>query len=329
MSENLIVSSTSDELEAVIAAADATNEMLAAGTPPEIAENLSPETIEAAVENPEARAEDLQRSQQRPPKSKVQKRFDKITAQNYELRETNERLQRRLQEIERSSASASTSEKPRAEDFKTYDEFVDKLSDWKAAQRVPQIQDPPYVPENARPDEYVPRHEVERLANERAEVRARELRDTEQRGQMHQQHLASVEHARQSYPDFDEATAAAANVQIPAALVNVVPQLPNSGQIVYILSKEPALAAELAHLAKIGRSDLAIAKVSMLSAHLETQAANRGQQAVPVRVPVSHAPKPIKPVGSSPTSSTQDLDQADYQTFKRVRQQQEKMRYRR
>lgn len=322
--ENTIVASTTDKLEDVIAAADATAEQLEEGRPPEVAESVSPETLEAAAENPEERQQDLERSQRPQRRSGIQKRIDKLVRRNYELEE-------RLQQIERGARNPEpVGEKPRAEDFRTYDEFNEKLADWKAAQRVPQIQDPPYVPQNAREPEYVPPHEIERQVNERAEVRARELREGEQQQQMLQAHQANIEHARKMYPDFDEVTAATAKVQIPAALVSVVPQLPNSGQVVYILSKEPAFAAELAHLAKIGRSDLAVAKVAMLSAHLEAQAANAGQRSEGhARKLHSQASAPITPVRNSATSSGTDLGEADYQTFKRVRQQQEKNRYRR
>jgi hypothetical protein len=329
--ENLIVSSTSDELAEVVAAADATNEMLAEGRPPEIVENISPETLEAAAENPEARAEDLQRSQQRPPKSKVQKRFDKLTARNYELEERLQRLEAELQgRTGQDEAARPTSERPKAESFATYDEFNEALSDWKAEQKgrahAPQLPEPPHVPEHAKEPEFVPPTERERREAELAETRARESRDADQNMQAH---LARVQEVRAKIPDFDQVVAAARGAQIPRAVADVLPTFHNSGAMVYLIAKNPEFAAELTYLAQ-RNPHLAVARIGQLSATLDAVDAQAAQQrsSAPVRVPVSHAPKPIKPVGSSPTRSSVPLDEADYQTFRAARQAQEKNRYR-
>src|SRR5262249_38537650 len=64
----------------------------------------------------------------------------------------------------------------------------------------------------------------------------------------------------------------------------------------------------------------AVAAVGFLAARLTQPQAKRA---------ISSAPPPIKPVGGSATRSSIPLDETDYQTYARIRNNQEKMRFRR
>ena len=91
--------------------------------------------------------------------------------------------------------------------------------------------------------------------------------------------------------------------------------LPNGPAAMVHLVRNPA---ELRRLA--GMSDaVAVAHVGALTARLSPAA----------RRAVSNAPAPITPVGGSSTKSSVPLDQTDYATYRRIRDQQAKNRYRR
>jgi hypothetical protein len=137
------------------------------------------------------------------------------------------------------------------------------------------------------------------------------------------EHQARWQQAMQD-PDFAEFASS-----VPVSDVEWAPEI---GATVAAQHDSPALVAFLC-----ARTDLAqqlaqmpipraLAEVSRLSAWLHSQLQPQNAPAPVARV--SNAPQPINPVRGSGTKSSVPLDQADYQTFKRVREAQVKGRYR-
>jgi hypothetical protein len=105
------------------------------------------------------------------------------------------------------------------------------------------------------------------------------------------------------------------NIPIPRAVEDALLALPGGPEATLHLIRHPEEARQLQQLPE----HVAIAKVAQLTARLDP--ATKRQR--------SNAPPPISPVGGSSTKSSVPLDQVDYQTYRRARDQQSKERYRR
>ncbi len=100
------------------------------------------------------------------------------------------------------------------------------------------------------------------------------------------------------------------NIPIPMAVQDALLALPGGPEATLYLVRHP----EEAHKLRAIPDHLAVATVAQLAAKLDPASS--------FRAPASRAPKPISPVGGSSTKSSIDLDQTDYQTFRRERERQ-------
>jgi hypothetical protein len=304
---DVIVSSTTDDLEDVQHAAG-----VDAGETEVVTEEVeakAPQAEEKTEEQPEEKVEakeEVEEEAPRPPKSKVQRRFDKLTARNYELEETNAELQKRLEAVERAQAgkppavvhaevqSVTGKPKPTADAFKTYDEYVEALADWKAE---------------------------EKWAAKQAEQQQVQLQQRQQ--ETFQSYNHAVSEARAEYEDFDEVIKN--GPQIPKSVQIAIIQMRDQGpEVAYRIAQDPDFCDQLVEIMRQEGDAAALVEfggwVRQLSQPVEERV---------VKAPVSRAPRPIKPVGSSPTRSSIPLDDVDYQTYRRVRAEQERARFRR
>jgi len=112
-----------------------------------------------------------------------------------------------------------------------------------------------------------------------------------------------------------------AGVDLLPGLAKQVADLSNSAHVVLALMREPSAIAYLNELAetKPGQAERDLQKISAwLAGELEEQKAAK-----------PGPPPPIRPLCGSSTKSSVPIDEAPYQEFKRVREQQLKNRYRR
>lgn len=129
--------------------------------PVETVDNNIVDTVENA-ESPKAEEtkkvytdEDIQRYEKA--LQKEQKRINKLTAAKYEAISQNKMLQERLAKLEQ-SLNVNSSGKPNADQFQSYDEYNEAVTDWKLEQKLKELN-----PEKESNDPYrdVPKHELE------------------------------------------------------------------------------------------------------------------------------------------------------------------------
>ncbi len=176
----------------------------------------------------------------------------------------------------------------------TYEDYLEALTDWKI--QVKDIQ-----------------AEAVRTAESRKTEEARAA-------EIFADHNRRMNEAAERYDDFNEVMAQ--QIPIPRGVGLAIIELENGPDVAYYLGKNLNICEEL-----MGMSELAaIAEIGALAASLLVSGAN-GES--PSKAPVSSsAPAPIKPGGGASTKSSVPLDETDYQTYRRVRAEQEKSRYR-
>lgn len=302
----------------------------AAGLDPEFkpeSEETEPKPIPATIEaeeKPKEEAKDAKESEEteepkQPSRGGFQKRIDKLTRRNYELEEMLERNSRHLEDvlgrIEQLRGTqpgtqqpvATAPEKPTVEKFKTYEEYMEALADWKADQRFQSYQ---------------------RQQQEQAQLAAQQS-EQQRLQQVFNNYNRAANVARETYDDFDE-TVNRSDIEIPQSVQLAVFETPNGPDIAYYLGKHPELCQELMQMSDVQ----AVMEVSRISDGLmqkpeegQDKANGNGQQPPPRRQ--SAAPAPIKPIGGGVHGGNSlPLDQVDYRDYRRIRDQQVKNRYR-
>lgn len=292
MAREIVVASTTDTEEAVKAAA--------AGKPPEPEESKAapPEPKEAPKEKPvEAKVEGEEAPEEKGrPKGNFQKRIDKLTAEKYRLSDELGVLRAKLETATKPAEEAAAAEpaRPKPEDYEDSEKYLEALADWKTELKVKELK--------------------EKDAQEAIQQQMRKTFDA---------HLERTRKFREEHDDYDE-VAADANIPIPKAVEFAIIELDNGPEVAYHLAKNPELAEKLA-----GMSDLAaVMEIGRLSASLAvnekgvTEPSASAENPAPEKTKaVSAAPKPIKPVGAGATKSSVPLDETDYQTYKRLREE--------
>jgi len=122
------------------------------------------------------------------------------------------------------------------------------------------------------------------------------------------------------------------NIDIPQGVQLAILEMENGPDVAYFLGLHPQVCRDLNAMSQ----PRAIVEIARISAKLEGPAEKqenenqRGQKSGPDQVPVtSRAPAPIKPLSGHATKSTVSLDQLDYAEYRKVRDKQEKERFRR
>lgn len=184
-----------------------------------------PATPESATEiqtpNPEAVETDEATEQERDDKgrfkpNRVQERIDELTRQKGEsAREA--AYWRGVAEAAKPAVEAKPAEdpgKPKPEGFATYDEYIEKLTDWKIEQRE--------------------------------QVRGQKQREQETASNWNQRATA----ARQSMPDFDAVLSSSA-APMTKAMAETIQDSDKGPELAYHLAKNPAEAARIAQLGQL------------------------------------------------------------------------------
>jgi post-segregation antitoxin (ccd killing protein) len=280
MSQDVLLVSSTDTPEAVLSALgepakDAVKETSAA-----------PETAAETEGDPESpdREQDPEK-----PKSKggFQKRIDKLVAQKAELErqlaEAGKISSTAAKPIETKPVEAAPADgKPKAENFDTYEAYVEALSDWKFDQK-----------EQARSKAETERRQAEaqKTAQDAWQERLKE--------------------ARSRYEDFDEVLAGSDDVPVSQAMNQAIFESEYGADVVYYLAGNPTEAARIAQLSP----SAAARAIGKIEAGLEKAAPKEKPK-------TSRAPEPIQPVGRKATTSTKPLDQMDFQDYVKAREAQ-------
>jgi hypothetical protein len=279
---------------------------------PETEETTQPETEQT---KPETDSE-AQPSEHRS-KSGFQKRIDKLTRERHADRDRLAALEAELQSIkgakpavvEETKPAVEADPEPKEADFTDFKEFTKALARWTF------------------------RQEKKEQDTKTAEQSAQEKFNAERKAEF-DAHLSRLDEARERYDDFDDVAdrvQRSGSFQLPQATQVAIVGAENSGDVVYYLMKHPEVCKKI-----LGMNDArAVMEIGRISAQLEPREAEaeEEEEMVPVGAPrpkkTSTAPAPIRPVSGSATRSSVPLDELSYQDYRRIRDQQDKARYRR
>jgi len=241
------------------------------------AEEITEDEAEEETGEPDAEdGEPAEDEEQEDPDLKSAKQ--KAAELSYKLREQkrqNARILRLLEQQEARNQQASAPQPPKLEDFETIDEYVDAKLDWKLNQQ-------------SKP-------QPTQAADNTADIAEFEVAREDM-----------IANGIAKHPDFEDVVLAE-DVDISLAMANALVEIDDTDLQVdtaYYLGTNPKEASRIAKLSPIRQ----IAEIAKLSAKIEAK------RAKPVKRP-SRAPKPIKPVGGSRTSSNQINPDDDMATF--------------
>lgn len=224
-------------------------------------------------------------------KGSIQERINRAVWEREEAKREAARLR---DELERTRAGAAPTEptpqaerqtsndeqKPRLEQFQTYEDYVEAVADWKAAQRL----------------ESVVRQQQERQAREAALAQRRAYAERE----------ASF---RQQTPDYETVMTQAASLPLSPAMEAAILASDRGPQLAYFLAAHPEDAVRLAEQTASLPGTAAPVVRQLLEALVTPPAAPSGPATGATRPTV---PPPIKPVGASPVVAETPPDALEF-----------------
>jgi hypothetical protein len=273
----LNIDSTTDTPEAI----------KAAGEPEAVVKTSVEPADDAATETEEGDSETPEAEQDEKPKKKggFQKRIAELVREKAELAKqlADKTAVKPAEEIKPAAAPA---DKPKAENFDTYDAYIEALTDWKVDQTE--------------------------KTKAKAEADKRAAADASERGKAWEK---SVELAKARYEDYDEVLAGAHAMPISQAMHNTIVESGDDGpQLAYWLAQHPD---EVTRIAKL--SPFAAAKE--LGKIVATFDGEEDDDSPADKQPkATKAPEPIAPVGRKSSKTSVQPDQMSYQDFKRWRE---------
>lgn len=215
----------------------------------------------------------------KPPRG-VQKRLDELTANWRAAERREEELRRVVAQLAQQQQpqvqpvapqQPSANAKPTLEDFNSYEEFTEALTDWKATQAV----------------------QSALQQREAAEAAARAQREQAERAQTWQQRASE---ASTKFADF-QSVALNPDLPVSPAMAEVIQSVDNGPDVLYHLGKNPAEAARIAALPP---TQAAFA-LGSLAASLQT----------PTKATPRPVPQPINPLAGGNAAPATDPDHMD------------------
>lgn len=281
--------------------------------------------VQPQVEGDEPEEQESTPEQQSKPKSSYQKRIDKLVKERSTAKQEVEELKARLLKLEQGTNGHQQAQpqveeapkeeqeapKPTPDQFATYEEFVEALADWKADQKIKSIR------------------------TAAAEEEKKKAAEASQKAMM-DAYTGRMDEARERYEDFDDV--AFRDVPIYEGVKAIILQHHNGVDLQYHLARNPKIARELMEMPV----EMAMARAGAMAEQLGINESEEptSQQKEPEETPnaftprvavrpASTAPAPIRPVGGSSTKSSVPMDELPYEQYRKMRDQQEKARYRR
>jgi hypothetical protein len=295
---SLVVSSTTDSQEAVNAAAGieeapAVEQEQAVKTPP------PPKTVEpdeAEEETEEEGDGEEEKEGDEPPKPKrtggFQRKIERLVRENeYLARRFHELAQQQRQQPpppqQPQQQPVVADGRPRQDQFDSYDEYLDKLTDWKLEARLQQ------------------EHTAQQQRQQAAQQQER-LTGWQQR----------VGQFKAKVPDFEDVLESVEHIGLTTVLRDALFADPLGPELAYELARKPDDFARIVNLDPLA----ALTALGEFKARLEpakTAAPSNGVK------PVSRAPNPIRPVGNGAgATSTVPMDQMPLGDYIRARERQ-------
>lgn len=273
-----------------------------------VEESRTEETQETVVETSEAekpeptQESETEHEQEKPARvNGVDKRFAKLTKQKYDLLEINSQQQQRMDRLERRVEELLSGKTP-------------AISQAHASAKEPNVDDFKNEPDPwAAYDRAVARWEANNLFEEK-QKQFTEQSLVEQHNANVEAHNKRMDEARSRYKDFDEVIEEndfAMDPQVGKVFLKVK----NSGDVAYYLAKHPEEGKKFAAM----DPEEAIMELGAISRSLSSQDS-------PEKRPVTGAPPPVKPVGSSSTRSSVALEDLPQREYNRIRNEQEAKR---
>lgn len=224
-----------------------------------------------------------------------QKRINKAVKAQREAERKTEQLQREIEELKKGkpsegkkdekpkAADPNEPKKPKQEDFDTFEEFIDKLTDYKADLR----------------DYQRDKKERERKAAEANES----FKKTWEK---------KKDAAREKFDDFDEVMETAGDTPISKVMVQIINESEIGPQLGYYLATHPEEAAAI--------KDMTPYAATKAMAKIEDKIAEPAKPAEDKKQAKKELPKPPRNVGGNATPKEPKLDDkdTDFATFKRI-----------
>lgn len=197
-----------------------------------------------------------------------------------------EKLQAQLDELQAKTVPPVVeAQKPKAEDFKTQEDYLDAITEWKVEQKYQQ--------------------KLQQDADNRAKAEV---------DRINAEFAKRVAKAREEIPDFVE-VAKNADQMVPRYLSDFAMESELGPQLLYHLAKHPAELERLTKLSPIK----AIAEMGKLETKLEAKAEPKVEPK-PVVAERSRAPAPIEPINQGTGTGNTDPSKArDYDEYRRLR----------
>jgi hypothetical protein len=258
------------------------------------------------------------------PDDKMQKRIDRLTAQKSEAERRADQLAKELAD-ERAKHSSQTVE---TDQGVSAGDQVDISQELRKRPKLGETVNP----KTGKPHETQEEYEDD-LMDWRDEKNALEYAKSETERKQKtvlQTYNERVEAFKAEHEDWLDVVGQ--NIDIPTGVQMAILEMDNGPEVAYFLGTHPQICKDLNNMS-VAR---AVAEIGKVSARLEgpqeekQKTQERGPGNGPDRQPVtSRAPAPIKPLTGHATRSSVPLDQMDYSEYRRVRDQQEKSRFRR
>ncbi len=194
---------------------------------------------------------------EKPKKGGIQKRIGELVREREEAKRREEYWREQAMKGQPKETPKPTDEKPKVDQFQSYEEYLEALADYKAEQKMA-------AREKQREQE---------TQQERATQEFNELRST---------FAERIEQVAEKYEDFEE-VAFSEDVPISDAMVPALLSSEKGPELLYFLGQNPKEAARIARLPAIA----AARELGRLEAKLSEPPTKRA----------SKAPEPINPVG--------------------------------
>lgn len=241
-------------------------------------------------------SDESQDEEQKPKKNSLKKRFSKLTQAKKLAEERAIKAEAMLAQLEQEKSksqverphakqSVESEGKPKADDFDSYTEYLEALSDWKLDQR-----------------------------ESKAKKESESLKQKEQFEKLAKSFDEKVESFKKTHPDFQDAIDEVSHIVPSQSLAGAILNSELGPQIAYELAKNPN---ELNRINSMTPA-LLFKEIGKIEARIES----RQQQ--PKTKTLTTAPKPISPVSGGSSTVTKSLSDPDisFAEYEKIRLQQ-------
>lgn len=245
---------------------------------PEPAPESDPAKKQTQEEQPKEEKDEEKRGGKR-----LQKRFHDLTS---EIRDLRAKLQEKeAAPPEKSGAASPAAEhvKPKAEDFETYDLYLEARDEWVSQEAVVKA--------------------TEALTKQQREAAARELAQA-----VTETFNEQVAAAKAKYSDWNEVFEAVEAPLTPTMQQAIVETPELGAELAYELAKNPTECERIAGLSPAAQ----IREIGKLQAKIEAKLKPAQEQ----KPTASNAPPPVRPVAGNSTASTKKPEEMNYPEYK-------------